>query len=258
MNIPPLEYGNPTQTDAAALRLQNYLDPLFEELRPTPCPRNDSLLVREELNMLREYMSMTESDQVIKQRYRKYDIGGMDYLRRVMIEAGAPEDDINRIIWGIVNDSYPLLVKLKMHYQRPRPFQLARVYRLTLFPYNSARANSPAYPSALTTQAALVTQVLTHRYPELAESLDVYKRDYALSRLYLGLHYPTDNDYAWVIADRILEDKEFKQRYGLNEGPRTVHRPGGETPDDPIGQVEPATGSGQVPPVLHGPDAAMQ
>lgn len=254
MEINRLEYGNPTQGDAAALALDNYLVRHFEELRQFPMPSNDSLLTREELNMVRGYLSVTESDSILKGRYRKYDMSGMDYLRQVIIQSGAPEDDTNRLVYGIVNDTVPLLARLKMAYQRPRPFQLARYHRLRLFPFPSMRANSPSYPSALTCQAALVCKALSHRYPQLAESLDTYAKDYALSRLYLGLHYPTDNDFAYLIADKIASDDQFQARYGFHENPRTISDPGGKAPDDPIGQVEPKAGSGEVSEVLRGPE----
>jgi len=258
MDINAIEYGNPTQMDAHALKLSNYLDRYYEEFRRTPMPKNNSLLTREELNMLRDYVRVTESDQTLKTRYRKYDISGMEYLRQVMVKAGAPEDDINRLMWGIVNDTMPLVVKLKMTFQRPRPFQLARAYRLTLYPYNSARANSPSYPSGLTLQANLVTKVLANRYPQLSDSLEAYRKDYALSRLYLGLHYPTDNDFAEQVADSIAQDDEFREKYGYYEDPCTIADPGGEAPNDTIRQMEAATGGSEIPPLLHGPHADVQ
>lgn len=258
MDINQLEYGNPTQSDAHAMKLSNYLDKYVEEFRRTPMPKNGSLLTREELNMLREYLRVTEHDQVLKARYRKYDMSGLDYLRQVMVKSGAPEDDINRLIWGIVNDTQPLIAKLKMTYQRPRPFQLARYYKLTLYPYNSFRANSGSYPSGLTLQAALATMVLQNRYPQLAESLEAYRKDYALSRLYLGLHYPTDNDFAMQIASREMEDDEFKEKYGYYDEPRTVADPGSKAPDDAVGQVEAAAGSGEVSPLLRGTEPDVQ
>ena len=118
MNLNELQYGNPTQTDFHALRLNNYLDPVFEQLKGSPMPKNDSMLTREELNVLRHYVDVIGSDKVLLNRYRKYDIRGMDYLRQVMVQAGADEDDINRLVWGIVNDTMPLIniFKNSTHY----------------------------------------------------------------------------------------------------------------------------------------------
>ena len=258
MNLNELQYGNPTQTDFHALRLNNYLDPVFEQLKGSPMPKNDSMLTREELNVLRHYVDVIGSDKVLLNRYRKYDIRGMDYLRQVMVQAGADEDDINRLVWGIVNDTMPLIAKLKMRYQRPRPYQLARYYKLNLFPVNSARANNPSFPSGLTIQSTLVTKVLANRYPQLTESLGVYQKDYALSRLYLGLHYPTDNDFAIQVADAVSEVDEFKEKYGYYEEARTINNTGGEAKDDTIRQVEETTGGSSLPSVQPESASALQ
>jgi hypothetical protein len=39
--------------------------------------------------------------------------------------------------------------------------------------------------------------------------------DIANSRLHLGLHYATDNDFAIMIGKEILKHKKFTEKYGI-------------------------------------------
>ena len=40
-------------------------------------------------------------------------------------------------------------------------------------------------------------------------------KDIALSRVYLGVHYPSDNDASEIIADVILKHPNFTKKYGI-------------------------------------------
>jgi hypothetical protein len=40
-------------------------------------------------------------------------------------------------------------------------------------------------------------------------------KDIEYSRIFLGVHYPSDNDFSLYIVDTIIKDKEFKAKYGL-------------------------------------------
>jgi len=39
--------------------------------------------------------------------------------------------------------------------------------------------------------------------------------DVAYSRNYLGVHYTTDNDFAYQVAQEILKNNEFAKKYGI-------------------------------------------
>jgi hypothetical protein len=39
--------------------------------------------------------------------------------------------------------------------------------------------------------------------------------DVAESRINLGLHYPSDNDFAKEVGENILKHKEFAKKYGI-------------------------------------------
>jgi hypothetical protein len=40
-------------------------------------------------------------------------------------------------------------------------------------------------------------------------------QDIQNSRIYMGIHFPSDVEYANLVAETIIRDKEFKQKYQL-------------------------------------------
>ena len=82
-------------------------------------------------------------------------------------EAGnkVPKEILNFITGG---DVEILAMKLKMHFNRPRPFQIAAYYDVKL-DYNKTiqhgAASAPSYPSGHTLSAYFAARVLSYLYP---------------------------------------------------------------------------------------------
>jgi hypothetical protein len=56
---------------------------------------------------------------------------------------------------------------------------------------------------------------LGNKYVEHNDYLQKLAHDISVSRLFLGLHYSSDNDFSLIIADKILTDKNFTKKYGI-------------------------------------------
>ena len=107
------------------------------------------------------------------------------------------------------------MFKLKIHFNRPRPFQLANYYQLKLFPFDSYSSNSASFPSGHTVQAFVILNVIANNHPTHYKFCKELIEDIANSRIYLGIHFPTDNDFAKEVGDKILKNKEFSKKYGI-------------------------------------------
>jgi hypothetical protein len=57
--------------------------------------------------------------------------------------------------------------------------------------------------------------VLGNTYPDKYDYFEALAQDITYSRMYMGLQYPSDNDFAQYCVELIVKDKEFKQRYNL-------------------------------------------
>ena len=73
-----------------------------------------------------------------------------------------PEEELK----DITKDTSPIILKLKYHYNRPRPQQLANAKGLEFHqePLNSSK--TPSYPSGHATQGRLIAKILSDKFPK--------------------------------------------------------------------------------------------
>jgi hypothetical protein len=57
--------------------------------------------------------------------------------------------------------------------------------------------------------------VLGNKYPKYWRPLQDLADDIIKSRIYLGLHYQSDCDFAHYMADSVLNHPDFKKKYKL-------------------------------------------
>ena len=210
-----IAWGNPLQKHIPYLENKNdFLDPLIPQLVKFSFPKNSSKATREELNTLVDYIDDLKKDDEALKRYMAYDASLTGVFAQIIIQQNLGEKGAD-LIDKLIDDLKPIIIKLKFHFQRPRPFQLAHYYKLKLFPYQSKSNDSPSFPSGHTLQARVICDVLGNHYPEKYDYFDRVAKDVEYSRLYLGCHFPSDNDFALYAAEIILSSKEFKKKYSL-------------------------------------------
>ena len=215
LNLDALSYGNISREDLPFLNEQTYLDALFSELTTYLFPKNSSNTCKEELNELVEYTNELLSDEQSLARFQKYDSDLTGWLIGFLVKYRVKKDDAVSLVNAINRDCLPLLMKLKFYFQRPRPYQLAYYNKLKLLPFVSYSAHSPSYPSGHALQSEVFAKVVGDKYPSLFKIVNAFAKDIQMSRLFMGLHYQSDNDFSLVIADKIYENKEFKLKYQL-------------------------------------------
>jgi hypothetical protein len=119
-------------------------------------------------------------------------------------------------IYEMSEDIGALIIQLKSHYQRPRPFQLALYTNQNLHPYDSVSAQSPAYPSGHAVQASFILSVIAFHYDDKKDELMKLAKQIADSRVVLGLHYPSDNRFGFQIVSELLLKEDIKEKYFMN------------------------------------------
>jgi hypothetical protein len=215
MNIDSVTYGNPTQEQLEYLTKDSYLNYLFDDLVAYTFPKNSSEATKEELNDLVDKIEILKSNENHLKWYRIYDRGFKSYFIEGLKKEGIDEKEAIELVYSIVEDTKPLITKLKYYFQRPRPFQLSEYYKLKLFPFESKSADSPSFPSGHSFQAKVVTEVLGNRYPSLYSAMIRIFDDICYSRVYMGLHYQSDIDVGIFCAEKVLTDLEFMRKYKL-------------------------------------------
>lgn len=215
MEFNDLTYGNPTVQDLTYIQGECLMDGLFETLKTTLAyPNNDSELVKDELEEIMDClatMSQPENQNYLK-RYQSYDRNLIQALTTIFKQRGI---DAEELIKDIVKDVQGLIYKLKFYYQRPRPRQIAQYYKLKLFPYKSFSAHTPSFPSGHCLQAMVILNVIGNKYPTEYPFCKELIEDITYSRVYLGHHFPSDNEGSREIARQILKHPEFTKKYDI-------------------------------------------
>jgi len=215
MNIDDISYGNPNLEQLKNLTTNNYLDVLLEELYTYTFPKNSSEATQEELNEIVSYINTLKGKEDYINRYNIYDKYLQRYFTDGLIKGGENEDEVKKIINDLFVDTKPLITKLKFKFQRPRPYQLAHYYKLKLFPFKSVSADSPSFPSGHAFQTRILTEVIGNLYPKTYSFMQDVFKDICYSRIYLGHHYQSDIDVGIFCADKVLKNKDFKEKYKL-------------------------------------------
>jgi hypothetical protein len=210
-----LLFGNPSRNFLQALNTDSYLDSLLPELASYAYPDNNSQDAVEEINKLVAFTSELESNIDLQKRYDIYDSDFENYIINVLSNVGISKDEVTSIMKDIHDDIKPLLLKLKYHFQRIRPKQLSIMLTMKMYPFASVSADTPSYPSGHSLQSRLYCEVLGNKYPKYYKQLNILAEDINVSRLYMGLHYPSDCEFSQYIATLVLNNPEFKKKYKL-------------------------------------------
>ena len=207
-------WGNPTQKQLLHVEAPTPLEAFVPQVITFANPLNSSKATREELNTLVDYVAALKGDAETLRRYSIYDANMKKYWASVVIEHELGDKAVD-MIDNLMQEALPFVYRLKYHFQRPRPAQLAAHYKLKLFPFQSFSSDSPSYPSEHVFTTHLICYVLGNNFPDKFDYFDVLLKDVVYSRQYMGLNYPSDCDFAQYCVETIVRDRDFKQRYGL-------------------------------------------
>jgi hypothetical protein len=207
-------WGNPTTKYMVYLQSEGKYDYLLENLKQYNPPTNDSDATREELKQLiliqRHH---AQHNSALVEKYWDYDSNLKDvfivYCNEIIGEDKTP------IINSLIEETKTLLMKLKYHFNRARPFQLAYYYKARLVPVTNYTSDTPSYPSGHAFQAHLLCEVIGSLYPTHYQDLNKLAMDISRSRLFFGLHYQSDIDFSIFVANALLKDKKFTKEYGI-------------------------------------------
>lgn len=104
---------------------------------------------------------------------------------------------------------------LKFFYNRPRPYQLAEFYAFNINRIITKTHKTPAYPSGHTMYSALISEILSDKYPQFTKEFNKITDVCGKGRELQGVHYPSDNEAAKKIVKVIYPElKKYYQGVG--------------------------------------------
>ena len=102
-----------------------------------------------------------------------------------------PKNTVNNLI----KESAPIIMKIKKHYNRPRPKVLAKKMNINLDDKELDSMKTPSYPSGHSAQGVLVAEVLSQMHPKHAKAFKKLGEDISYSRNVARAHYPSDSKF---------------------------------------------------------------
>lgn len=193
-------YGNPSKEHVNRIEHSIVLQQWKDHLRPLlalpyPCDvttRHElvTLVRRQEACTPEEIMYANIIDEQLLDTWEEY-IASFGYT--------VPVAQLDRWIRPLT----PIIDYFKVQYNRPRPFQLAGLWNIPLYPTVRYGSTSASYPSGHTLQSLFIYHHLVELYPRETRQWLQMVCDVADTRLDLGVHYPSDNLVSFQIYQHL-------------------------------------------------------
>jgi|SRR6056300_931497 len=169
----------------------------YERYKNMPPYKNESMRTMQELIRL----SQMPSDDKFTLKMDKVKESFKELCEELDLDF--PKKEIKELkdsVSGIVLD-------LKYHYNRPRPYKLAPLLNIDLDTneIEDTTSDSPSYPSGHSTQGILIGNYLAYKNPLYRGKFLKLGRDIARSRVIAKVHYPSDVDMGEMIANDMFE-----------------------------------------------------
>ena len=138
------------------------------------------------------YTTRTEMNELKKIPLKKEFVKKYDNIeaafKKTAKEQGVEDYDKN-IAAKLIKESAPVILELKKHHNRPRPYELDK--KLTAFKMKSMQ--TPSYPSGHSVQGILIGKVLSDKYPRSRNGFMATAKNISYSRRVARAHYKSDS-----------------------------------------------------------------
>ena len=194
--------GQPTEKEKRWMKKKTPLVTVnWKTLIPAP-PLNSSDVTKLDLQVVERMtknISKKDFDFIIKVDNEVSDMF-IPYLKRHGLKY--PADVIDKVLDNV----YPIWLKLKYLHKRARPFQVASHlgYKISVIQTDSHQ--TPAYPSGHQAEGAIIAEVLSSYYPEHKAAFYEAAGLVGKARVMQGVHYPSDNDVSMILSRILWED----------------------------------------------------
>ena len=170
-------------------------------------PSNTDSKTLKELKLVAD-ATFNRSDAEVEKMYnidQDLDAPFINLLSKYNLEY--PQEYIN-VFYDIVK---PVLMNIKSYWNRPRPFQLAKLLNIPINPIITTTVHTPSYPSGHTMYSRLVSNILKHTYPKIENRiLDSIVYDTARARVIQGAHFPSDNEASIFFSNYLFKNLILK------------------------------------------------
>ena len=109
-------------------------------------------------------------------------------FKKTAKEQGIKDYD-KKIAAKLIKESAPVILELKKHHDRPRPYELDK----NLKAFKMKSMETPSYPSGHSVQGVLIGKVLSDKYPRSRKGFMQTAKNISYSRRVARAHYKSDS-----------------------------------------------------------------
>ena len=120
----------------------------------------------------------------------------------------AKEQDVDydkKIAAKLIAVSAPIILKLKKHFDRPRPKALAKKMNIKIKDIEMDSMKPASYPSGPTAQGILIAKVLGDKYPKAKSAFAKTGENISYSRNVARAHYKSDSKMGEKLANAMYK-----------------------------------------------------
>lgn len=207
LSVNQVAYGQPTIEQRIMIDGGTGFEKHIDVFKNKPYPENSSSEAKEEC-----YDVATKIERLSDPEWRNrcffIDKQLGKYLNGYAQKAGLKSF---KQIFEQVNELYlnSLIYQLKYEYNRIRPQQLSYFLGVRMSTATTRTGHTPAYPSGHTLQAHFYTRLMSDVTG--TPWSDEPTKEVAMSRMSMGCHFKSDNDFAVKISDYLTTTDEYKE-----------------------------------------------
>jgi hypothetical protein len=170
----------------------------FKKIKP---PGNNSFDTMQEIKALSKI-------PLDKKFVKKYD--NIESAFKQTAKENNIADYDKKIAATLINDSAPVIIKLKEHFNRPRPKVSAVKMNINMKDIEMASMKTASYPSGHSVQGVLIGKALGDKYPKAKSAFNKTAENISYSRRVAHAHYKSDSDMGEKLGNSMY--KHIKNR----------------------------------------------
>ena len=116
----------------------------------------------------------------------------------------------SNLVSDIIKKSAPIILKLKKHFDRPRPKVIAKKLGIKMRDHEMSSMKTPSYPSGHSAQGILISMVLAKKHPRAAKQFTQAGKNISKSRNIAKAHYESDSKMGEMLGKQMFEHIKSK------------------------------------------------
>ena len=157
------------------------------------------------------YTTRTEINELKKIPLNKKFVKDYDNIESAFAKTAKEQgikDYDKKIAAKLIKESAPVILELKKHHNRKRPYELDKNLKAIVL----KSMQTPSYPSGHSVQGILISKVLGDKYPKAKSAFSKTGENISYSRRVARAHYKSDSKMGEQLGNSMYKHIKNKQK----------------------------------------------